>query len=275
MNNIGHNTGPKKWSAFTAMVVLVFFLVLPGPGRCGESRFFFVQITDTHLGIPENNARARKIVAAVNRLPMTIQCVVHTGDVYDRSVWGKQGAVADAAEVFKPLKPPVYFLPGNHDIDLDGDRKKTMDTWVRHFSPLVYSRMIQGVAFVFAYTDSLREGVAVEGFHPFDALQSEIKTPGNAPVLLFHHGPSVPNFYRNRFHRGWADRFRREWHDLIRRNNVTAVITGHFHRDELHWLGHVPVYVSGPAAEKFGRQACFRIYEYNDGRLGYTAQYLD
>jgi UDP-2,3-diacylglucosamine pyrophosphatase LpxH len=66
-----------------------------------------------------------------------------------------------------------------------------------------------------------------------------------------------------------------KWVALINQYNVKAVITGHFHRDEFHWLDKVPLYVSVPVAEKFGRQAGFRIYEYKNGKLGYTTQYLE
>jgi hypothetical protein len=55
---------------------------------------------------------------------------------------------------------------------------------------------------------------------------------------------------------------------------VQAVITGHFHRDELHWLDGIPIFAAPPVAAYWGRQASFRLYEYRDGRLGYRAVYL-
>jgi hypothetical protein len=53
------------------------------------------------------------------------------------------------------------------------------------------------------------------------------------------------------------------------------VIAGHFHRDELHWVGDVPLFVCAPLAGYWGRQGSYRIYEYKDGRLGYRTQYLE
>ncbi len=255
---------------------IIFILVFPALCIASENHFYFVQITDTHLGIRENDERTGKIVKAVNRLPMDIQCVVHTGDVYDKRIRRNEKAVAEAAKVFDVLKPPIYFLPGNNDINAGKyDKVQARELWNRHFGPLVSSRDIHGVRFVFAYTDPLGKGVSMEGFRPFDAILEEIQLADGAPVLLFHHGASVRDFYANKFHDGWESSIQARWLDLVNGNNVAAVIAGHFHRDELHWLGRVPLYVSGPVAAKFGRQAGFRIYEYTNGRIGYTAQYLD
>ncbi len=265
----------KRIQLLTVVGVLLF-LVLPVLSFAGENHFYFVQITDTHLGIRENDDRTRKIVKAVNRLPMDIECVVHTGDVYDRRIRRNEKAVAKAVKVFEALKPPVIFLPGNNEINVfKKDTEQARELWSRLFGPLVGSRDVHGVRFVFAYTDPLREGLPIEGFDPFEAVLTQIQKSNGSPVLLFHHGASVRDFYENKFHDGWEKNVQAKWLDLINGHNVVAVITGHFHRDELHWLGKVPLYVSGPVAEKFGRQAGFRIYEYTNGRIGYTAQYLD
>lgn len=259
------------WFAVLWMTGLAMAL----PLQAGQDLFYFVQITDTHLGIRENDERTRKIVAAVNALPTEIQCVVHTGDIYDRSVRDDPGAVTRAAGVFKDLHAPVYFLPGNNEIDLFRATEGTRKAYTRQFSPLTYSKKIAGVFFVFAYTDPLREGTGMQGVDPFAAIQKELASAGSRPVLLFHHGPSVRDFYLNRFHPGWDTGTREKWIALINSRNVKAVIAGHYHRDEFHWLDQVPLYVSGPVAGKFGRQAGFRIYEYKGGKLSYTTQYLE
>lgn len=257
------------------LVVFCLLPALPLSAQSGGSPFFFVQITDTHIGIRENDLRTRRVIEAVNALPMKLACVVHTGDVYDRSVRNQAGAAARARDLFSTLKVPIYFLPGNHEIDLFGETEETKRAFTEHFSPLVYSKPVAGTVFVFAYSDPLREGVALGGFDPLAALRREMAGAGGRPVLLFHHGPSVWNFYSNRFHPGWDPAIKEKWVALVNGFNVKAVITGHYHRDEQHWLGNVPLYVSGPVAEKYGRQACFRIYEYRDGTLSYTTQYLE
>ena len=106
-------------------------------------------------------------------------------------------------------------------------------------------------------------------------MEKYLAAADGKPIILFHHGLSVQDFYNNRFHEGWAETIKANWVKLVNKYNVKAVIAGHFHRDEFHWLGKGPLYVSPPVAEKGGRQACFRIYEYRDGKVGYTTQYLE
>lgn len=258
------------------VMVVLFWLVLSGVSFGQDNGFYFVQITDTHLGIPGNRARTEQVVAAVNRLPMEILCVVHTGDIIDRSKLMDEQVISNAVSIFKGLKPAVHFLPGNNDINLGVSTQKSRADYERYFGSLISRAEYRGVVFLFAYTDPLRKSVAMEGYDPLGAIKNQLDAAHGKPVILFHHGPSVDDFYNNRFHGGWAKKTKENWVTLINQYNVKAVITGHFHRDEFHWLGEVPLYVSAPVAGKWGRQACFRIYEYQeDGRIGYTTQYLE
>lgn len=266
---------PLKLAILRTGLLLILVTAFALPLRAEPDHFYFVQITDTHLGIPENDRRTRKIVDAVNALPVKLACVVHTGDIYDRRVRENPRALARAAGVFSSLRVPIYFLPGNHEIDLFRKRDSTRESYTSTFGPLTYSKAVAGAVFVFTYSDPLREGVALPEFDPFRTLRQELEMAGDKPVLLFHHCPSVRDFYNNRFHPGWKPGTREKWVALVNGFNIKAVITGHFHRDEFHWLGHVPLYVSGPVAAKYGRQAGFRLYEYRGGKLSYTAQYLE
>ncbi len=267
--------GQSVKSRLVVVMVVVFWLVLSGVSFGQDNGFYFVQITDTHLGIPGNRVRTEQVVAAVNRLPMKILCVVHTGDIIDRKKRLDTGVLADAASIFKGLKPVVHFLPGNNDINLGVSTQTSRADYERYFGSLISRAEYHGVVFLFAYTDPLRKSVAMEGYDPLGAIKNQLDAAGGKPVILFHHGPSVNDFYNNRFHGAWAKKTKENWVTLINQYNVKAVITGHFHRDEFHWLGDVPLYVSPPVAQKWGRQACFRIYEYQDGRIGYTTQYLE
>ena len=98
---------------------------------------------------------------------------------------------------------------------------------------------------------------------------------GDKPVLLFQHSPWFDDYYGNVLHPGWPENTRNRWAELVRSGPVKAVITGHCHRDELHWEGDVPVYLGEAAARFWGRQPAFRIYCFKDGRLSYRTWYLN
>ena len=237
------------------------------------SHFYFVQITDTHFGDNHHFERTRKIVEQINRLPMKIEFVVHTGDIVMDNI-EDENTVAQGLDILKNIRVPVHYVPGNHDI-LQKKLKRTHNMYKEYFGGLVSRATYGGVTFIFLYTEPLAEGFHVDGYQPMKQLESILKKVGDRPAIIFHHRPSVGDFYKNRMHNGWNPEVQNRWIALINSYNVQAVIAGHFHRDEHHWLGEVPLYVSPPVAGYYGRQAAFRIYEYKKGKVGYRTQYVE
>jgi 3',5'-cyclic AMP phosphodiesterase CpdA len=234
--------------------------------------FYFVQITDTHWGDRDHYERTRRIVDRINHLPFEIKCVVLTGDITMDRVQDET-TVRRGLSLLKGLRMPVHFVPGNHDI-LRENYDLTQQAYKDHFGRLLTEREYEGVVFVLIYTEPLAKSFLVDGYKPLERLEAALKRAGRKPVVVFHHTPSVENFYRNQMHDGWRNKYREDWERLLNSYNVKAVIAGHFHRDEHHWLGEVPLYVCSPVAGYRGRQATFRIYEYKDGKVGYRTQYI-
>jgi len=83
----------------------------------------FVHISDTHFHpdpgyiepVAPHSARASTValIEAVNTLPMSIDFVLHTGDVVHHPQSGSDytGALA----LLSQIRHPVHYLPGNHD----------------------------------------------------------------------------------------------------------------------------------------------------------------
>jgi len=255
---------------FLAIWALAAFLSLEIVSA--DEGFHFVQISDTHFGRHDHEERRSRIVETINDLPMEIECVVHTGDIFSDNIGDKE-TVDESVAILERIEAPLHCLPGNHDI-LKRRHAATARIYQDRFGEYIYSAEYEGVVFVFIYTEPLAAEFSVENYLPFDQLEKQLERSDGKPVLLFHHTPSVEDFYNNRMHSGWREDVRRRWIDLVNKYNVKAVVAGHFHRDELHWLGDVPLYVSSSIAGFWGRQASFRIYEYRDGKLGYRTQYL-
>jgi 3',5'-cyclic AMP phosphodiesterase CpdA len=238
-----------------------------------KGHFYFVQITDTHFGDHRHFERTRKIVEQINKLPMEIKFVVHTGDIVMDNI-DDEKSIRPGLDLLKNIRVPVHYVPGNHDI-VQKRLNGTHNTYKKYFGELVSRAQYQGVTFIFLYTEPLAGNFHIDGYHPMHQLESLLEKAGNHPVVIFHHRPSVDSFYKNRMHEGWDPEIRSKWIRLINSYNIKAVIAGHFHRDEHHWLGEVPLYVSPPVAGYFGRQGAFRIYEYKKGKLGYRTQYVE
>jgi 3',5'-cyclic AMP phosphodiesterase CpdA len=242
-----------------------------GPSPSAE-RFHFVQITDTHFGDRDHVDRTRRLVEQINRLPFEVACVVHTGDVFADNITDDR-IRAEGLAALGQLKAPLHILPGNHDI-LEKDLERTLQAYRQRIGPLIQQAVYHDVVFVFAYTEPLALGFKVEGYDPLKELKAALAGAGGRPVVLFHHRAAVDDYYEFAMHPGWAGEARRRFEELLRAFNVKAVITGHFHRDELHMSDGVPTFAAPPVAGYWGRQASFRIYEYRDGVRAYRTIYL-
>ena len=203
---------------------------------------------------------------------MKIECVVHTSDITQEKL-EEESIVNSAIALFDRFNPPIHFFPGNHDI-LRQKYKETKQSYTDHFGILTIYQEYNGVVFLLIFTEPLAQSISDDSYDPLSELETQLKRAAGKPVIVFHHTPSVEDFYRNKMHTGWKKEVRDKWVELLNQYNVKAVIAGHFHRDEHHWLGNVPLYVCSPISGYWDRQLTYRIYEYRDGKIGYRTQYI-
>jgi len=83
----------------------------------------FIHISDSHLAsdpawsgpltdiLPRPGAEA--LVEEINALPFPVDFVLHTGDVFSDPL--READYRQAVALYRRLRMPVYFLPGNHD----------------------------------------------------------------------------------------------------------------------------------------------------------------
>jgi 3',5'-cyclic AMP phosphodiesterase CpdA len=202
------------------------------------------------------------VVALLASSSPPLACVIHTGDL------AEQGASETAAfNQLAQLAVPRHVVPGNHDISDDASAQAFVDRW----GPFSSVGEYQGVVLLFVYD----QPVPSLGYEPLDWLAKALEQAGTKPVIVFHHVPPVEDFYNNASHAGWPDDKRQKWTALLEGHHVVADIAGHFHRGEQHLLGSVPLFVGEPVSGRFGRQAAYRLYEYDQGRLTYRTQYVE
>ena len=193
----------------------------------------------------------------------------------DQLTWSK--GVERCGEILQSRGDKVYVLPGNHDV-LAKRWTATTNAFVQNFGPLATNFTCHGVLFLTLCDETLHdEHLAAEhpDCDPLGWLERELKAAAGQPVIVVHHRPCGEDFHNNEFHPGWPGAFRQRWTDLVNRYGVRAEIVGHFHRDELAWVGNVPVYVAAPLAGYYGRQASFRLYTWDGAHLSYRTIYPD
>ncbi|MEA1874433.1 MAG: metallophosphoesterase [Bacteroidota bacterium] len=251
--------------------ILLFFL-LSGLFLNAQD-FYFVQITDTHLRYRNHTEVTNKIVESINNLPFDIGFVVHTGDIFQNNLHD-QAAVNEFYTMKENLNLPLYVVPGNHDL-LPQNYDTLVSRYQEKIGPLNQIKYYDSVSLILFYSIPFADTLLPDVETQKQWIEHSLSRLKDEQVLLFHHQPSVPDFYLNKLHESWPEAMYKYWVDLLNKYQVDAVITGHFHRDEHHYLGEVPLYVSSSIAGFWGRQASFRVYHYQQGKLSYQTVYYN
>jgi predicted MPP superfamily phosphohydrolase len=236
--------------------------------------FYFVQITDTHWGALDGVALTRRAVAAVNGLPVKVEFVVHTGDILADRIRDER-IVNDGLDALKGLAAPLFFVPGNHDI-LRDDHAATARLFEKYFGAMGGRTVVKGVVCLFGSTEWPKDPASTPAQAECDWIEKSLGAQEQRPVLVFQHRPPVRDLLAKTAVPADNEMSHPRWQGLFEEHpQIKALITGHLHRDELHWIGQVPIYVSSALARFWDRQPSFRLYKYEHGRLEYWTLYIE
>lgn len=281
--NIEHSTSN---TGIVRCVVVLALVLLAGcapadparkpAGRESSGKFYFVQVSDTHWGARDGVALTRRAVEMINALPVKVEFVAVTGDVFSDSIM-KEAVVRDGLDAMKALKAPLYYVPGNHDI-LKSDIAGTSALFEKVLGPLSRNVEVRGVTCLFLSTEmperETRNPAEVERLWLEDKLGAG---KGRKPVLIFMHRPPIFDLLNGSDGQvSWDHPYDTRWEALFSGHpEIKGVFAGHFHRDEVRWIGVVPVFVAPALARFWDRQPAFRLFEYNNGQLDYWTLYPD
>jgi len=238
----------------------------------GSYQFSFGVITDTHIRAPEGdmsspfpvnekaNGRARYAtrLLAAQKPSFTI----HLGDMVHPlpTMPAYPAAAKEALEIFAPLMPELYFMPGNHDI---GDKPmpgspanaasaSTTEIYESLFGAGRFEFTHQGVLFI-VLNSSIINTQTPEEQQQRDWLESLLAgKPANRIYLfshypLFIHDPAEQEHYDNIAQPG------REWLlELIDQYQIDLVLSGHVHHYFYNRLNKTSLYTLPPVS--FTRQ---------------------
>jgi len=263
------------------LILLIILIFNQLHGRSPD--FYFAQLTDTHWGPKKHSLRLQKAIRFINKMPMKIDFVIHTGDLSSNNMTTIQNTKKIRAE-FKKLKMPIYFVAGNHDVQHYSGKqylKRSRLLYQKYFSPLNYVKYHKGLALIFLFAEPVRENYTLPGHKPWKWLTNTLYRNRYRSSLIFQHTPMTRDFYKSntdkhhKFRENWKKQDRSRYKYLINRyGNVRGVISGHYHRSELYWIGKVPQHVCSSIAGYWGRQGSFRIYHYKNHRLSFHTIYI-
>lgn len=209
----------------------------------GEKPWFFIQLTDTQLGMFTGNrdfvqdaSNFDFVVANVNRLKPAF--VIITGDLIN-----KPADPAQTAEYLKLLKKfdpsiKVYQLPGNHDVE-NVPTPASVEAYRKTFGKDYFSfrhGSFAGVAIntTIIHSPTHTAAIVEEQKKWLDAELQKLKAAGAAPIVVFQHHPwfvlkaSEPDGYAS-----IPLARRQEYVELLQKHGVKQAFGGHIHRNEV------------------------------------------
>jgi 3',5'-cyclic AMP phosphodiesterase CpdA len=195
------------------------------------------QISDVHIqaggkpayGKIDTVAFLAKTVAALNALDPQPDVVLASGDLVERGSAEEYGLLT---ELLKPLKAPLFVVPGNHD---------ARDTLAAAFPDAGGKRAAGGAFFQYAVEDFPVRLVAVDTIVPGESGGTFCATRAawldatlaagspDKPVLIFlHHPPFATGI-------GHMDKIGLKGADLLasvvsKHSNIERIVCGHLHR---------------------------------------------
>lgn len=191
-----------------------------------QADFTFVQVSDTHVGTNQAayNARYAEVIRQINELKPAF--VIHTGDALQ--TWSPENAKL-FREISRNLTPPLYLIPGNHDIDIKEDG--AIGRWTLAFGPDRISFECTGCLFIGLDSNLWNCGFPVEK-QQRDWLKSELAKAKGRRVFVFEHHllfTKTPNDPNGDYY-AVDEPARGEVLKLLKKYKVEAVLTGHYHR---------------------------------------------
>ena len=252
----------------------------------GQLLFSFGVITDTHIRAPEGDqsspfpvndlANDRARFAACLLGEHSTRFNVHLGDMVHPlpGMPAYNSACETALEIFKPLKPDLYFVPGNHDI---GDKpmpglpaaaidQSALASFHTHFGSDYYCFRQDDCLFITINSSLLNcENEFSEAQMTW--LEKTLKECVAARVFLFMHYPlfihssSEAEHYDN-----IAEPDRGKLIGLIDEYAIELVLSGHVHHHFYNRAGNCKCYTLPPTS--FTRQDYAEMF-----RVGPTLEY--
>jgi 3',5'-cyclic AMP phosphodiesterase CpdA len=201
-----------------------------------EHTFSFVQISDSHLGFARDPNKdvagtLKQTIARINALPERPAFVLHTGDLTHLAKPEEFDAVA---ELLKEVKTDnVFYVPGEHDFDGDGNKEYLKRYGKDTSGTGWYSFDHRGVHFIGlvnvadSKSGSGNGGLGVIGADQLAWLERNVARLGaSTPVVVFAHVPLWTVYEKW----GWGTRDAEEALKILSRFGSLTVLNGHIHQ---------------------------------------------
>ena len=266
---------PRSFAAWTAAAVLAALLV-SSPAARQAAPFFFIQMSDPQFGMfaddtefTQETVNFEMAIATANRLRPAF--VVITGDLVNKPLDRAQVDEFERIAAGLDKRIPLYRVAGNHDVE-NVPTPETIAAYVQRQGPAHYAFRQGPVAGIVLNSSLIHSPAKAPAL--LDAqrawLEQELaagRQAGARHLIVFQHHPwflkqaDEPDEYFN-----IPLERRRGYLDLFRRHGVTALVSGHYHRNALARDGAIEVITTGPVGKPLGEgtQSGLRVFAIDD-----------
>lgn len=210
--------------------------------------FWFVQITDTHIGVSGADERLSATLMDIQRHFPETEFVINTGDLTEM---GTEDELTTYMQLIRTWPFPVYNTVGNHDVRWSESGKGKFRELV---GPTRLHFQHNGIHFFLLDTSVLAEHHGHFNSDDLAWLDRELGKlpPGTAAVIGVHHPPMMPASTTDND---------TEFAKVIARHNVPLVLVGHGHTFHRYTLNG-STYTMGGSTSYVLRlgQPCYRAF---------------
>jgi len=213
-----------------------------------------IQITDTHIlppgevlyGNVDTALHMRETVQSIARMRPRPDAVLVTGDLVEQ---GSRAGYQHFIDLIKPLKMPVYVIPGNHD-DPQIMLEAFAGTPYFPATDTTFQYSIENLPFRILALNSHCEGTELPEFDTerLSWLENQLGQSDKPVLIALHHPPMLTGI--ELIDMGGPEWFQRLKSVLARYEQVKLLICGHCHTDLCGHIGHAPVYMAPATAHQ-------------------------
>ncbi len=257
------------------------------PGTMPPDPFFFIQLSDPQLGLMAATGRVSPEVGLAPEVALFEQAieetnhlkpdfVVVTGDMGQTNMDPVE--IAEVKRIAEGLDPtiPIHWAPGNRDTTFDGDTAvpELLDRYRAEFGPDYYGFTHKGVGFIVLSSSVIYDPSEVTGEweDQLAFVEAELAASvqrGDKMRVVFSHHPlftTHPDDEDSRLHLPTA---RREpLLDLFRTHCVSAVFSGHLHRNKYAQDGDMAMVITSAVGVQMGDDGSgYRVVKVHQDRI--------
>jgi len=195
-----------------------------------KSSFSFVQISDSHIGFnkaanPDVSGTLRLALDKINRLPVTPEFMLHTGDITQSA---KPAEFDTAQQILSGAHvAQTFYVPGEHDIAADDGAQYRQRFGSGTSGTGWYSFTHKGVHFIGLNNCQQIDALGKLGPEQLAWLKADLAgLSASTPIIVFAHIPLwmvYPDW-------GWGTADGAEALALLKRFGSVTVLNGHIHQ---------------------------------------------